>query len=232
LPGWPIVPGGFTSESSPIVADVSGDGVPDIIFGNEGGLMYGWTWTGQNLPGFPLTVGDFIRSVPYATDADGDGGIDIALMGWDKNLYIWDFPAPYNHAAAQWPALKHDQSRSGQFGYRIDQPTDVGPDPDPVVDRVPAAAFLAQNHPNPFNPTTTIQYGIPAGSPLVDVALDIFDVQGRRVRALVRGQEAPGTHGAVWDGRDDAGRLVPSGIFFYRLQVGGQTLTRKMMLLK
>ena len=231
LPGWPILAGGFTSESSPIVADVSGDGVADILFGNEGGLMYGWSWTGQNLAGFPLTVGDFIRSVPYASDVDNDGGIDVVLMGWNKNLYIWDFPAPYNAAAAQWPTLKHDQSRSGLFGYRVDQTTDVG-DGDPQVDRVPAAAFLAQNQPNPFNPTTRIDYGIPADAGAVAVQLDIFDVQGRRVRALVRGTQQPGAHAALWDGRNDSGQRVQSGVYFYRLQAGAQTLTRKMMLLK
>jgi len=232
LPGWPIVPGGFTSESSPIVADVSGDGVPDILFGNEGGLLYGWSWTGQNLAGFPLTVGDFIRSTPYANDVDGDGGIDVVLMGWNKNFYIWDFPAPFNAAAAQWPTLKHDQSRSGLYGYRIDQPTDSGGDDDPVTQRVPAVAFLAQNRPNPFNPATHIDYGIPADAGTVAVRLDIFDVNGRRVRALVRGLQGPGTHAALWDGRNDSGHKVQSGVYFYRLQAGDQTLTRKMMLVK
>ncbi len=234
LPGWPIITGGFTSESSPIVADVSGDGVPDIMFGNEGGLLYGWTWTGQSLPGFPLTVGDFIRSVPTAEDVDGDGGIDLVLMGWDKNLYIWDFPVPYNRAAAQWPMLKHDAQRSGLYGYRIDEPTDAGPGSgDPVAARAPQVAFLEQNVPNPFNPTTRIQYGIPAGAgTAVRVQLVIFDASGRQVRQLVAGSAAPGVHGAIWDGRDDNGHRVSSGLFFYRLQVAGQTLTRKLLLLK
>jgi hypothetical protein len=52
-PGWPILVGGHTSESSPIVADVSGDGIPDILFGNEGGLIYGWNRDGVNLAGLP-----------------------------------------------------------------------------------------------------------------------------------------------------------------------------------
>jgi FlgD Ig-like domain len=231
LPGWPIIAGGFTSESSPIVADVSGDGVPDILFGNEGGLLYGWTWTGQNVAGFPLTVNDFIRSVPTADDVDGDGSIDLVLMGWDQNLYIWDFAAPYNKAAAQWPMLKHDMQRSGLYGYRVDDATDVGPGTDPQPARIPAAAFLAQNIPNPFNPTTRIQYGVPAGNS-ASVRLVIYDTAGRQVRELVRGTEAPGVHSALWDGRDDSGRRVSSGIFYYRLLVAGQSMTRKLVLLK
>src|SRR5262249_32511034 len=139
LPGWPIVTG-TTSESSPIVADVSGDGVPDILFGGESGLLFGWSWTGQALPGFPLTVGDFIRSVPTADDVDNDGNINLVLMDWNKNLYIWDFPVPYVKSAAQWPMLKHDVQRSGWFSYRPRTPTDVSPgDGEPRTDRVPAA---------------------------------------------------------------------------------------------
>jgi hypothetical protein len=234
LPGWPIIAGGYTSESSPIVADVSGDGVPDILFGNEGGLLYGWTWTGQNVPGFPLTVGDFIRSVPTADDVDGDGGIDLVLMDWNKNLYIWDFPVPYNKAAAQWPMLKHDVQRTGLYGYRVDEATDVGPGTgDPGTARIPQAAFLEQNVPNPFNPTTHIQYGVPAGTGgTVPVRLVVYDAAGRQVRQLLSGNQTPGIHGAFWDGRNDSGHRVESGVFFYRLQVAGQTLTRKLIMLK
>jgi WD40 repeat protein len=233
LPGWPIIVGGFTSESSPIVADVSGDGVPDILFGNEGGLLYGWNKNGVNLPGFPLTVGDFIRSVPVADDVDGDGSINLVLTGWDKNVYIWNFTAPFNQNAAQWPMLKHDVQRSGLYKYRIDSPTDVGPG-DVPAGPPPAAAFLAQNTPNPFNPTTKIAYGIPAnaGGAVVPVRLEVFDASGRVVRHLLSGAQTPGQHAVLWDGRDDGGQRVGSGIFFYRLQVAAETLTRKMLLLK
>jgi hypothetical protein len=64
LPGWPRSVDAHTSESSPIVADFSGDGVPDIVFGNENALIYGWDKNGNTLPGFPLTVGGEVRSTP------------------------------------------------------------------------------------------------------------------------------------------------------------------------
>jgi hypothetical protein len=231
-PGWPQAVGGFASESSPIVADLSGDGIPDILFGNEGGLLYGWDRDGNHLAGFPLTVGDFIRSTPTADDVDGDGGIDLVLAGWDRNVYIWDSPVPYVKAAAQWPTLKHDAQRSGLYGYQPPTPTDAGEEP--ATQRVPARAFLAQNVPNPFNPVTSIAYGVPAGAPgaRVDVRIDIFDAAGYRVRQLVRGQQVPGNHNALWDGRDDHGRRVRSGIYFYRLQIADQQMARKMVLLQ
>jgi hypothetical protein len=231
-PGWPRPTGGVSSESSPIVADFSGDGVPDILFGNESGQLFGWDASGADLAGFPLTVGDFIRSTPYAADVDGDGGIDLVLSGWDKNLYVWDFPVPYVEAAAQWPTLKHDSQRTANFDHHPGQTTDVGPDP--VAARLPARPELAQNVPNPFNPLTSIAYGVPAqgGAATLEVELDVFDVRGRLVRRLVRGRQAPGTHRALWDGRDEQGGRVRSGVYLYRLRAGGSTLSRKMLLVQ
>jgi hypothetical protein len=231
-PGWPKLTGGSTSESSPIVADFSGDGVPDILFGNEGGLLYGWDKNGNDIPGFPLTVGDFIRSTPFADDVDGDGAIDLVLAGWDKNVYIWDFPVPYVKAAAQWPTLKHDVQRTGWYDYRPRKPTDGGPEP--ASNRVPPRISLSQNVPNPFNPVTSIAYGVAAraGQAQLDVRLDIFDAGGRRVRQLLRGMRAPGSYTALWDGRDDHGVHVHSGVYFYRLQVAGETRARKMLMLE
>jgi hypothetical protein len=123
--------------------------------------------------------------------------------------------------------------RSGLYKYRIDSPTDVGPG-DVPAGPPPAAAFLAQNAPNPFNPTTKIAYGIPAnaGGAAVPVRLEIFDAAGHRVRNLVTGVQAPGQHAAIWDGRDDGGRRLPSGIYFSHLRAGTATLTRKMVLMK
>ena len=74
----------------------------------------------QRLAGFPLTVGDFIRSTPYADDVDGDGNINLVLSGWDKNVYVWNFPAAWHPEAAYWPTLKHDMHRSGSFGFVFD----------------------------------------------------------------------------------------------------------------
>jgi hypothetical protein len=222
---------GHTSESSPIVADFSGDGVPDIVFGNEGALIYGWDWSGNTLPGFPLTVGGEVRSTPFADDIDADGDIDLVFSGWDQNLWIWDFAAPFVPGAAQWPTFKHDPQRTGYYDYRGLTPTDTG---DTEIRTVPPRPMLAQNVPNPFNPVTRIAYGIPAqdGERPVPVGLDIFDVRGRLVRRLVRGSQAPGTYQALWDGRDDRGGAAQSGVYFYRLRTGGQALERKMILLR
>ncbi len=76
---------------------------------------------------------------------------------------------------------------------------------------------LAQNYPNPFNPSTTIAFTVPSAS---DVELTIYNVRGQRIRSLVSGKFAGGTHQAVWDGSDEQGQRVASGIYLYRLTVG------------
>jgi hypothetical protein len=94
----------------------------------------------------------------------------------------------------------------------------------------PKAFALYQNVPNPFNPMTTIRYDLPSAWP---VTLVIYDVSGRRVRALKSGvMEAAGVRSAVWDGRSDEGSRVASGVYFYRLEAGPYTSTRRMVLIQ
>ena len=102
--------------------------------------------------------------------------------------------------------------------------------------QLPKTHQLQQNYPNPFNPTTTIEYSLSASA---HVTLTIFDVSGKQVRQLVHGSQAAGRHSAVWDARDNAGKLVSSGIYFYRLEVREEkesgasfVRVRKMTLMK
>ncbi len=88
---------------------------------------------------------------------------------------------------------------------------------------------LAQNYPNPFNPSTTISFSVARSS---DVTLSIFDVRGSLVSTLVRGRREPGVHRIGWDGTDNRGTRVASGVYFYRLDAGSFRATRKMVLLK
>jgi hypothetical protein len=99
-----------------------------------------------------------------------------------------------------------------------------------VEDETPsAAAGLAQNFPNPFNPTTTIVFGMPeAGTARVSV----YNLQGRHVVDLFDGPAVQGDNRVVWSGRDARGRAVPSGAYVYRLTAGERVETRRMTLLK
>jgi len=91
------------------------------------------------------------------------------------------------------------------------------------------ARELMQNRPNPFNPTTTIRFVLPARE---DVSLAIYDANGRLVRTLVNEVRGYGSHEVTWDGRDDEGAPAGSGVYFYRLRAGKLAQSKKMVLSK
>ena len=100
----------------------------------------------------------------------------------------------------------------------------------------PKVYHLSQNHPNPFNARTVIRYMLPEAG---FVRLTIYDLLGREVRCLTDGMQRMGYHSVVWDGQDEKGREVSSGLYLYRLAVepAGETdesviRTRKMMMLR
>jgi hypothetical protein len=91
------------------------------------------------------------------------------------------------------------------------------------------SANLEQNTPNPFNPTTTIAFTLPSTQ---HVSLVIYDATGRVVKTLADGVSQFGSHRLEWDGTDNAGNAVGSGIYFYRLEAGSFIQSKKMVLLK
>jgi uncharacterized protein (TIGR02145 family) len=105
-------------------------------------------------------------------------------------------------------------------------PVDIGENDNPVL---PDGFQLTQNYPNPFNPTTAIEYNLPMQSRVV---LEIFNILGQKIRTLVDDEKAAGSYRIEWNGSDDAGNAVPSGIYTYRLKAGDMVWTRKMSLLK
>jgi hypothetical protein len=103
--------------------------------------------------------------------------------------------------------------------------------PAPVqIQTRPEAFALANNYPNPFNPATTIKYALPEAS---NVTLEIYNVVGQVVRTLVADHQNAGRYVVQWDAANDSGHSLSSGIYFYRLQAGGEFLeVKKMLLLK
>ena len=109
------------------------------------------------------------------------------------------------------------------------------PDINPVAfvelleNSIPANFQLSQNYPNPFNPTTAIQYQVPQNGM---VTLEVYNFIGQRVKRLVYQNQAAGIHQQVWDGRNDMGKIVPTGVYFYQLRSGDFSATRKMLLMQ
>jgi hypothetical protein len=98
---------------------------------------------------------------------------------------------------------------------------------------LPNVFTLNQSYPNPFNPTTTIVFDI-AGSPgeKQRVQLYVYDIRGKLVRRLIDSPLHPGSHRVVWDGRDNNGQMVSSGVYLYTLRGDKKVYTRKMVLMK
>jgi Peptidase family C25/FlgD Ig-like domain/FG-GAP-like repeat len=223
-PGWPVVYSTtINTESSPVVADVTGDGSPDVLLGDEGTFINGWNSGGVPLDGFPLVMKDSVRGTPSIADLDRDGDVEIVAVGYDRTVYVWSLPGAYSDATAPWPMFHANLHRNGLYGFVV--PTGVGDTP------AAAGLRLEQNYPNPFNPSTSIVYEIPGG-PARRVSLVVYDVTGARVRTLEEGAVQPGRHVVAWDGRNQSGAAVGSGVYFYRLATAERALTRKMVLLK
>ena len=119
-----------------------------------------------------------------------------------------------------------DQGVVNEWCLRLSYGTSV---PTPVEVDLPTVPALDGNYPNPFNPLTVIRFSVPSRR---HVELAVYDVRGRKVRTLVQGVLPAGAHQVAWQGRDDVGRQVSSGLYFCRLTAGAESLVHKMLLMK
>ncbi|MCI0614612.1 T9SS type A sorting domain-containing protein, partial [bacterium] len=157
-----------------------------------------------------------------------------------NNFYIpWEGQATIDlnsflAAGDNWLTLKG----SGQQGayanivladFAFSVPTGVNVHAD--QQQMPEQFALWQNYPNPFNPATTIRFDVPLNSNEF-VSLKIYDVEGKLVRTLVSRRMKAGSYIFTWNGQDDIGRSVSSGIYFCRMTAGNFTATRKLVFTK
>ena len=98
-----------------------------------------------------------------------------------------------------------------------------------TVAEIPTQFGLNQNYPNPFNPSTTIKYQIPEAT---HVTLTIYDLKGQVVKTLVNTNQEARNYSIVWDGRNNFGQQLASGVYFYRIDAGKFNATKKLMLMK
>ena len=152
---------------------------------------------------------DFIPSVANRVASPAD-------TLWFDGAWRWNSGYYYKVAALD--------IHGNESGFALLAPESVT---DVETPKAPAAAYLRQNYPNPFNPTTRVAFGLAAPG---NVSLRIYDAAGRLVRVLAEGARPAGNYTELWDGRDSRGSAVASGIYFYRLQAGEFTETRKLVL--
>ncbi|MBN2355324.1 T9SS type A sorting domain-containing protein [candidate division KSB1 bacterium] len=154
-------------------------------------------------------------------------GNELMMRYWRDYIYpfssgtaneVYLFCGTYVNAEATWRL-------DGCKGYKVVSTTGVE-DRSPMN---PAGFRLDQNYPNPFNPTTTIRFDLIQRS---ETQLVIYNASGQIVRTLINRVVSPGMHEVVWNGTDDAGLTVPSGIYFYKLRAGNNIETKKLTFIR
>lgn len=211
---------GGMARRSPIVARLGPNGM-GVARGGYDGLMHIFTGQ-QEQDGWPRDFEIPIEATSLAADLDGDDSMELVVLGQEK-MWVLDMGVPTGPARRGWPM---DGARPGRTscadcpGYTASA---VG---EPTLPPVPT--LLHPNVPNPFNPSTAIRFAVPDHA--ADVRLRIFDTRGRLVRTLVDEVRQPGDHTVTWNGRDGAGRTVASGVYLMRLDVGGMSQMRSMVL--
>jgi hypothetical protein len=97
---------------------------------------------------------------------------------------------------------------------------------------IPKNFSLMQNYPNPFNPETTIEYNLPAQARAYNVVIRIYNFLGQLVRELVNQEQSAGRYRIVWNGKDNSGHSLASGVYIYTIQAGEFRQAKKMVMLK
>jgi hypothetical protein len=236
---WETVPGNITTNSDPHGSN-RGNGIT--------GSSSGWIQSQFYLREIPGTNNDSVILLRFAYITDE--------AVYEEGIYIDDVsPVAYYEGkkllsgAVQDTFYLNKPDETGDFAYQVLAVDDEGHrsrtsnivfySVSDLTDTEFTPAFrtkLDQNYPNPFNPVTTISFSVGNGEVgafgRASVRLDIFDVSGRRIAVVVNKELAEGNYSVHWNGKSDSGRRLASGIFFMRLAVGQQILSKKMILLR
>ncbi len=202
------------STSAPVngTAAISNNG--QIIIGDDSGTLYSLDGQGNLLwlfkTNFPIESPVLITDNDLAIFGNLNGDIYTLKLNPDGLKKI-------AQSIYEWPTFKGDNRRTGNKNSAI---TDIKSD---NLNKVKEFQ-LSQNYPNPFNPTTTISYSVPKTS---FVTLKVYDVLGRELETLVKGERSQGNYKIIFN----ASRLA-SGMYIYRMQAGSYVETKKLILMK
>ncbi len=195
---------------------------PGLIEENTYNMDPGFTETGPNV------ILDWVKNAR--------AGGTAYLPGWEPDketlpdyyLFVldWPYPEDLTYSASM---VSTDGFHIGDLNWYPEELAQYTAIESYKTPNIPNQMTLKQNYPNPFNPTTNIEYTL---SNAQNVTLTIYNALGQKVRTLVQGKQAAGDHLVSWNGLNEAGTPVPSGVYFYRLQTKHGSKVRKMMLLK
>jgi hypothetical protein len=148
---------------------------------------------------------------------DADGDLEV-IVGTDDDLAVLDLSGT-GETGSMWPTHRGNLQRTGTLASLVS----IAPSGE-----LPNHMALAANYPNPFNPSTRIEFSLPTAGA---VSLDVLDIRGRIVATLLAKELPQGRHFGIWNGSIQ-GRPAAAGVYLYRLTTPEGVLVRKMMLLK
>ena len=177
------------------------------------------------------STSDVVYDVRVSTDGNfGKGGVIeitdltmpfVRLTDLEAGEYYWQVRSRTVDGTSTSP-----YSEMGRFSTTASFSVDTEEAPDA---QLPASFELGQNYPNPFNPTTTIEYRM---AETAHVSIKVYNMLGQVVKTLVNGTMPAGTHRVDWNATDDSGTAVSTGVYMYRMEAGGQTAARTLVLMK
>ncbi len=199
---------------NPTIADLDGDGLPEIVTGSGGGLVHAVNVNGAQPPGWPKSTNNWVIPIPVVGDIDGDGLLEVATLSREGFVWVWNVPGPSGPTAVQWQGSRHDRQRSGNV--RSGVPAGLVP-----------AGCTAGVYPMELR-VTRVGHGTTGDK--VKVRAD-FRLAGNMLDPATEAVELQlaTTSGTVYDGTV-AGGLLPSGtgFKFNGTVPGGSTLNLKL----
>lgn len=231
------------------VVHLNDDSLYDVLVADfTAGAVYTFTcndlaagsWT-RKILAYPLPGASNVMG----RDFDADGDVDVVTMGKIPGLLTlhedrgdsWEETDLQIDFLGGWALASGDMNGDGDLDFlagasalgdlylyeNTSAISDTGPPP------VIGELQLAQNQPNPFNPSTTIGFSLATAQA---AEITVYSVAGHKVSTLLDEHLPAGPHKVVWDGRDQSGHPFGSGAYFYRLRTGGRVKTKRMLLLK
>lgn len=219
FPGFPMALSNYFT-CPPLIADLDSDGLYEIILNDYNNSTYIVNNDGTMLSGYPFPMHYSGATPATLVDFNGNGFFKL-VAGYANGVVVVNLRRPVTQMTP-WITYRGSLTRQGSYaatGYVANQD----------INSPALANMLRQNYPNPFNPQTTISYQLEKEGPL---SLRIYNLKGQLVRNLFSGAQQKGSHSLIWNGKDDSGSSVGSGIYFYRLESTGFSQTKKMLLAK
>ncbi len=228
LPGFPKT---GHDAYPPLITDIDGDDNYDIVVGSTEWSLYAYGGDGSDIPGFPIRLGHAINSVGASYDIDLDGKLELMISCYDYKFYVFDLDS----RIFEWPRFRYDPYNSGC--YKSGYYTSIKEMYDNRINN-----FGLEVYPNPFRNAIGISFStaqsVPCGEDYQlsnekeDIELKIYDVTGRVVKNFNLPKIRSLKSSIAWDGLDDRGRVVASGVFFVKFECGDRRYVKKIVKIK